>query len=59
MSARPVLILASESPRRLELLRQIGIEPDRVEPARVDETVRKDELPRDHARRLAPTAIKQ
>jgi septum formation protein len=53
VSARPVLILASESPRRLELLRQIGIEPDRVQPAHVDEAVRKDELPRDHARRLA------
>jgi septum formation protein len=53
VSARPTLILASESPRRLELLRQIGIEPDRVAPTQIDESVLKGELPRDHARRLA------
>jgi septum formation protein len=37
----------------LELLRQIGIEPDRVDPAEIDESVTKGELPPDHARRLA------
>jgi septum formation protein len=49
----PRLVLASASPRRLELLRQIGIEPDAVEPADLDETPLRDELPPDHARRLA------
>ena len=44
------LILASASPRRLELLRQIGIEPDRVIPADVDESVHKHELPHVYAR---------
>ncbi len=53
MSARPLLILASESPRRLDLLRQIGVTPDRVVPTAIDETPRKDELPREAARRLA------
>jgi septum formation protein len=47
------LILASASPRRLELLRQIGIEPGLVEPAAIDETPQKGELPRAHAIRLA------
>jgi septum formation protein len=49
----PRLILASASPRRLELLRQIGIEPDLVAPAALDETVLPRELPRAHAARLA------
>jgi len=49
----PRLILASASPRRLELLRQIGITPDRVEPSFADESVRARELPRAHAARLA------
>jgi septum formation protein len=49
----PALVLASASPRRLDLLRQIGIEPDLVDPADVDERVRPRELPLDHARRLA------
>jgi nucleoside triphosphate pyrophosphatase len=47
------LVLASASPRRLELLRQIGIVPDRTEPAGIDETPRAGELPRAHALRLA------
>jgi septum formation protein len=47
------LILASASPRRLELLRQIGIAPDLVEPAQIDEAPLKGELPRIHAIRLA------
>lgn len=47
------LILASASPRRLDLLSQIGIVPDAVVPAAVDETPRPDELPADLARRLA------
>jgi septum formation protein len=51
--AGPRLILASASPRRLDLLRQIGIEPDLVDPADVDETPLRRELPRDLALRLA------
>jgi septum formation protein len=47
------LILASASPRRLTLLAQIGIVPDAVVPADLDETPLKDELPRLHAGRLA------
>lgn len=48
-----VLVLASASPRRLELLRQIGVEPDQVDPADIDETPGKDETPRRLALRLA------
>ena len=47
------LILASASPRRRELLARIGIVPDAVAPADIDETPRKTELPRDYARRMA------
>jgi septum formation protein len=49
----PPLVLASASPRRLELLRQIGIVPDSVEPADIDETPRRGELPPAYALRLA------
>lgn len=47
------LILASVSPRRLALLRQIGIEPQAVSPPHIDETPRKRELPAPYARRMA------
>lgn len=47
------LILGSASPRRLELLAQIGVTPDEVRPADIDETPRKGELPRAYALRLA------
>jgi septum formation protein len=47
------LVLASASPRRLELLRQVGIEPDRVAPTDLDETPLKKETPRLLALRLA------
>jgi septum formation protein len=47
------LILASASPRRLDLLAQIGIRPDAVDPADIAETVRSRELPGPHALRLA------
>lgn len=49
----PPLILASASPRRLALLRQVGIEPDAVAPADIDETPLKDETPRRLVLRLA------
>jgi septum formation protein len=47
------LILASESPRRHALLAQAGVIPDAVLPAAIDESVKKGELPRAHAVRLA------
>jgi septum formation protein len=47
------LVLASESPRRLALLRQIGVEPHHVEPAALDESPHPHELPRALATRLA------
>ena len=50
---RPKLVLASASPRRLELLQQIGIEPDALLPCDLDETPGKAELPRSLAVRLA------
>jgi septum formation protein len=53
MASRPDLILASASPRRLALLNQIGIEPEHLVPAHVDETPEKGELPRKLAARLA------
>lgn len=49
----PGLILASASPRRLDLLRQIGIIPGAVDPAELDETPLKGETPLPHAARLA------
>ncbi|WP_395457664.1 Maf family protein (plasmid) [Azospirillum melinis] len=52
-SKAPRLVLASASPRRLDLLRQIGIVPDAVDPADLDETPLRDELPPQHALRLA------
>jgi septum formation protein len=53
MASRPELILASASPRRLALLNQIGIEPEHLIPAHIDETPEKNELPRKLAQRLA------
>ena len=47
------LILASASPRRRDLLAQIGIVPDSIDAADIDETPLKGELPAPHAQRLA------
>ncbi len=47
------LVLASASPRRREWLARLGIEPDAVVPADIDETPRPAELPRDYALRMA------
>jgi septum formation protein len=47
------LVLASASPRRLELLARIGVKPDAIIPADIDESVPRGELPRQHALRLA------
>jgi septum formation protein len=49
----PILVLASASPRRLELLRQIDIVPKAIDPAEIDETPLKAELPAQHVARLA------
>lgn len=45
-------VLASASPRRRQLLAQIGITPDAVSPADIDETPRAGEKPRVYAERL-------
>ena len=50
---KPKLILASASPRRLDLLARIGVVPDAVIPAEIDETPLKAERPADYARRMA------
>jgi len=47
------LVLASASPRRLQLLQQVGVQPTDIDPAEVDETPRRGELPRLYARRVA------
>ncbi len=52
-AVQPALVLASASPRRLDLLAQVGVTPDRVDPADIDETPLRDETPRRHALRLA------
>jgi len=51
--SRPPLVLASASPRRLELLAQIGVVPEAVDPADIDESVSRRETPRLLTRRLA------
>ena len=55
MSASPIpaLVLASASPRRLDLLRQVGLEPATIDPADIDETPHARELPRAYALRMA------
>ncbi len=50
---RPRLVLASGSPRRLMLLSQVGIEPDALRPASIDESPRKGEMPRTLVTRLS------
>ncbi len=51
--AAPALILASASPRRRELIARLGLVPDGVVAADIDETPRKAELPRVYAQRMA------
>lgn len=55
MAASPIppLVLASASPRRLDLLRQVGFEPAEIDPPDVDETPAARELPRAYALRMA------
>lgn len=47
-----VFILGSGSPRRLELLAQLGVTPDDIRPPDIDETPQKGELPRDYCARV-------
>jgi len=53
MAAIPKLVLASGSPRRLQLLQQIGVEPDHLSPVDADETPNRGEVPRSLAKRLS------
>lgn len=50
---RPKLVLASGSPRRLQLLSQVGITPDALRPASIDESPRRAEMPRGLVQRLS------
>lgn len=54
-----MLVLASASPRRLELLKQAGVAPDKVAPADIDETPLKNELPANYAKRIASEKAKK
>ena len=49
----PKLILASASPRRRELIARLGLTPDAINLADIDETPARGELPRDYAKRMA------
>ena len=53
MSATHKLVLASGSPRRLQLLQQVGVDPDFLSPVDADETPKRGEVPRSLAKRLA------
>lgn len=58
MNNKP-LILASASPRRVELLKQIGITPGQIIPADIDESPLESELPADLAKRLAQSKAQE
>lgn len=51
------LVLASASPRRLDLLRQVGREPAEIDPADIDESPLARELPRAYALRMATAKL--
>lgn len=59
MAASPIppLVLASASPRRLDLLRQVGLEPTEIDPPDVDETPAPREEPRAYALRMATSKL--
>ncbi|WP_246317318.1 Maf family nucleotide pyrophosphatase [Hyphomicrobium methylovorum] len=50
---RPRLVLASASPRRVTLLAQVGVTPDALRPASIDESAKRGEMPRALVSRLA------
>ncbi|MEZ5777721.1 MAG: nucleoside triphosphate pyrophosphatase [Paracoccaceae bacterium] len=50
---RPRLVLGSASPRRKELLAQLGLTPDGIRAPEIDETPNKGELPRPYCARMA------
>ncbi len=52
-STRPKLVLASASEMRRQLLQSVGLAPDMIAPAGIDETPLKNELPRDYVARVA------
>ena len=56
-SPLPALVLASASPRRLDLLRQVGREPAEIDPADIDESPLARELPRAYALRMATAKL--
>ena len=53
MGLNPILILASSSPRRRDLLARLGVVPSRIAAPDIDETPRKGEVPRVYALRMA------
>ncbi len=57
-ASRPRLILGSASPRRLEVLAQLGVRPDEVRPADIDETPRAGEMPRTYCLRVTEEKAK-
>lgn len=52
------LVLASASPRRLDLLRQVGVEPAAIDPAEIDESPLKGELPPAYVQRIAAAKLR-
>jgi len=56
--ARLALVLASESPRRRDLLAKAGVIPDAILPAFLDESVRKDDVPRVYVERMAVEKVR-
>jgi septum formation protein len=53
LGLNPILILASSSPRRRDLLARLGVAPARIASPDIDETPRKGEVPRVYALRMA------
>lgn len=58
-AVKTAIILASASPRRLDLLRQIGLVPAAVDPAHIDERERPHELPAEYAKRIALAKLQE